>query len=184
MEDKSRDIVNEYGDVLPSYEDEDNRPKSLGHDDHDYEEDRLDFLSDLSNIMSEQEEKDISNATSRVVGEMAIEKTIGKPEGMSDGEWFEILKEERAADRSGTVPGTSREPSPEEIAAAKKAKKERQKALKLKKRIDEAKRLIRMINPATAALDSSLAKELRDAKDFLIKNGLNPDNHVPNDWKY
>lgn len=90
MLDIPRDRIDENGDVLPSYEDEDNRPVM-------YQPETVDS-DDQVNM------EKITEATSRVLGEVVVESTIGRPEGLTDAEWFELLDDERKADRSGTHP--------------------------------------------------------------------------------
>lgn len=134
----------------------------------------------LKDIHYENIEDEIKGAVERQVGQLAV-NTGGRPSGMSDDEYFKKIREEREDDRRGTHPGTSRELSSEEKVIAKKAEKERREAEKKQKKINDAIRVINTINPST--IDASLARELRQAREFLRKNGIDPKDHLPDFWK-
>lgn len=121
-------------------------------------------------------EDDIKNATQRQVGQIAVQA-----EDMNDEERLRRMREEREDDRRGTHPGTSKELTPEEREAGKRLAKERRETQKKHKKINDAIRKINTINPNS--IDLSLAKELRQARDFLRKNGVDPQDHLPDHWK-
>lgn len=121
-------------------------------------------------------EDDIKNATQRQVGQIAVQT-----EDMSDEERLRGMREEREDDRRGTHPGSSRELTTDEKELSRKAEKERRETQKKHKKINDAIRKINTINPNS--IDPSLAKELRQARDFLRKNGVDPQDHLPDYWK-
>lgn len=96
MMDKLSYKVNEDGDVVPSYEDEYNKPKFS--DSPNYSQESYDEVEDL-----------INEAAERQVGQIVV-GSVGRPPGMTDEEYIQALRDERTADRQGTYPGTSRGP--------------------------------------------------------------------------
>lgn len=96
MTDKLNYKVNEEGDVVPSYEDEYNKPKFP--DSPNSSQESYDDIEDL-----------INEAAERQVGQIAV-GSAGRQSGMTDEDYIQALRDERDADRQGTYPGTSRNP--------------------------------------------------------------------------